>query len=88
MSRKQEARQARLADLKASLVGLRGMRCERCQLSQTWLDLHHLLSRARGGQDVAENLALLCRPCHQSVTALACPDWRDWVWSARAQPPR
>lgn len=31
-------------------------------------ELHHLLSRAQGGDDVAENLVGLCQDCHEAVT--------------------
>jgi 5-methylcytosine-specific restriction endonuclease McrA len=30
--------------------------------------LHHLISRAQGGDDVADNLVPLCRACHEAVT--------------------
>ena len=33
-----------------------------------WSDLHHIVSRAQGGDDVVANLAPLCRPCHRAVT--------------------
>lgn len=36
--------------------------------SQKGVDLHHLLSRAQGGQHTTDNLILFCRPCHQKVT--------------------
>jgi 5-methylcytosine-specific restriction endonuclease McrA len=32
-------------------------------------ELHHVVSRARGGDDVAANLVPLCRDCHACVTA-------------------
>jgi 5-methylcytosine-specific restriction endonuclease McrA len=32
--------------------------------------LHHLVSRARGGDDVADNLVPLCVACHDAVTSL------------------
>lgn len=31
-------------------------------------ELHHLYSRARGGDDVPENLVPLCTVCHDAVT--------------------
>lgn len=87
MSDKQSERAAKLGAIKIRLLAERGTRCERCQAEQTWLDLHHLLSRARGGQDVPENLALLCRPCHQAITALAVEDWPRWVLSSKGGAP-
>lgn len=32
------------------------------------IDYHHLVSRARGGDDVADNIVPLCLFCHISVT--------------------
>ena len=33
------------------------------------IELHHIVPRSRGGDDVAENIAPLCRYCHGLVTA-------------------
>jgi 5-methylcytosine-specific restriction endonuclease McrA len=42
---------------------------ERCWVcGGPWDDLHHILSRAHGGDDVVANLASLCRQCHYLVT--------------------
>jgi 5-methylcytosine-specific restriction endonuclease McrA len=30
--------------------------------------MHHLVSRARGGDDVADNIVSLCETCHKHVT--------------------
>src|SRR5689334_19172026 len=87
VSARQKARTEHLRILKAQLLWARGERCERCGQKALVLDLHHLLSRARGGEDVPENLAILCRACHTKVTDLACDDWQDWVWSARGRRP-
>lgn len=41
---------------------------ERCWICNgRWSDLHHILSRAQGGDDVVANLAPLCRECHTAV---------------------
>lgn len=41
---------------------------ERCWIcSGRWSDLHHILSRGQGGDDVVANLAPLCRECHTRV---------------------
>lgn len=32
------------------------------------IQLHHLLSRAQGGDDVVENIVPLCPECHERVT--------------------
>jgi 5-methylcytosine-specific restriction endonuclease McrA len=39
--------------------------CEWC--GKTSVDIHHLTARSRGGKDVIENLAALCRDCHHEV---------------------
>lgn len=47
--------------------------------------LHHVIPRDRGGDDIAENLVPLCQPCHQKVelrapavcAALIESLWRD-----------
>lgn len=42
--------------------------CQRCHAAVA-TDVHEILSRARGGSILdLENLALLCRPCHEWVT--------------------
>lgn len=41
------------------------------------IEFHHLLSRARGGDDVAENIIPLCPGCHEHVT-------RNRVYALRA----
>jgi 5-methylcytosine-specific restriction endonuclease McrA len=32
------------------------------------VEFHHLVSRAQGGDDVADNVIPLCNPCHEQVT--------------------
>ena len=42
--------------------------CQRCYSARS-VDVHELLSRARGGSILdPENLAALCRPCHSFIT--------------------
>lgn len=42
--------------------------CSRC-LTAPAVDVHEILSRARGGSlDDPANLAVLCRPCHDWIT--------------------
>lgn len=48
--------------------------CRVCVLPESngsyWkqIELHHVLPRSRGGDDVADNIAPLCRLCHALVT--------------------
>lgn len=43
--------------------------CERCQSARS-VDVHEVLSRARGGSILDEaNCRALCRPCHDWITA-------------------
>lgn len=32
------------------------------------IEYHHLVSRAKGGDDVADNIVPLCRNCHEAIT--------------------
>ena len=43
-------------------------RCRACFVTNEPLQLHHLVSRAQHGDDVAANLVPLCRYCHAAVT--------------------
>lgn len=53
--------------------------CQRCSSAYA-TDPHELLPRGRGGSITdPENIALLCRPCHDGVTFHTVPDWRDWI---------
>ncbi len=63
--------------LRAEILEERGYRCEGCGRTYTeedaeyYLDLDHILSRARGGGDTRENLRVLCRgECHPRRTGL------------------
>lgn len=40
-----------------------GKQCEECRNTQD-LELHHVVSRNAGGSDGADNLRVLCYPCH------------------------
>lgn len=46
-------------------------RCRLCNALPFHSQLHHLVSRARGGDDVADNLIPLCAKCHELVTRLS-----------------
>lgn len=59
-----------------------GGRCARFRKRRR-LELHHRLSRARGGGHAAANLAPLCKPCHSGVTDHTAPDWRAWLVSTK-----
>jgi group II intron reverse transcriptase/maturase len=50
-------------ELKEEIKAERGAACERCG-STVNLDLHHRQARRYGGQDVKENVVLLCERCH------------------------
>jgi 5-methylcytosine-specific restriction endonuclease McrA len=32
------------------------------------VQFHHIVARAHGGDDVADNIAPICRPCHERLT--------------------
>jgi 5-methylcytosine-specific restriction endonuclease McrA len=59
------------------------------------IEFHHLVSRARGGDDVPDNIVPLCSDCHAAVTrgapgtvrllaALLTPQERSYVQRKRA----
>jgi hypothetical protein len=50
-------------ELKEKIKAQRGAQCEKCG-SPGKLDLHHIKPRKSKGEDVEENLQLLCRTCH------------------------
>lgn len=39
--------------------------CENCSAKS--VDLHHLIFRSQGGSDEVENIAALCRGCHEKA---------------------
>jgi RNA-directed DNA polymerase len=43
-------------------------RC-RCCATPDKVDVHHIRFRSRGGDDVPQNLAVLCRVCHAEIHA-------------------
>jgi len=46
-----------------------GWRCQHCGRS-TALQVHHIRSRSRQGDDAAENLITLCADCHFQLHSL------------------
>ncbi len=50
-------------ELKSEIKAERGEVCFVCGSTEQ-LDLHHIKARRHGGQNVPENLQLLCRRCH------------------------
>lgn len=67
-----------------------GRRCAYCGVTNTPLQVEHIVPRARGGSDRVSNLALACEPCntrkgtrtaaefgHPEVQAQACTPLRD-----------
>ena len=45
-----------------------GQVCVACGLGEQ-LELHHIVPRSQSGDDVQENLAVLCRSCHTKLEA-------------------
>jgi 5-methylcytosine-specific restriction endonuclease McrA len=44
-------------------------------------DHHHILYRSQGGADIRDNLASLCRSCHDRVHLTGSPSvWRPILW--------
>lgn len=41
--------------------------CQRCGATNTELHAHHLLPKSRGGPDIPENLATVCKDCHEDI---------------------
>jgi hypothetical protein len=61
-----------------------GERCRVCDCHASIagaMQAHHLVARAKGGDDVADNLVPLCAICHASVTSLSAPYCRILVAS-------
>ncbi len=56
-----------------------GARC-RARIGWAWFELHHVVSRARGGSDTEENCMALCAGCHF--------DTHNGVWKAEHWPER
>ena len=74
ISRKAQLDRIRLAVLRTAVLRREGGRCQARLLGACAgpLDLHHVLSRGRGGKHEYDNLALLCRQHHGEV---------DWPYS-------
>lgn len=53
--------------------------CARCQKGVNHVDIHHLVSRARGGSHDACNGVALCRPCHTAIHDHTAEDWERWI---------
>ncbi len=58
-------RRRRYARLWAQVAARQGRRCAWCGTAEGALELHHRRPRWAGGQDNADNLVLLCPPCHR-----------------------
>lgn len=54
--------------------------CTHCAMRP--VELHHVVSRSQGGDDVAENLCPLCRSCHGILESHA-PGWERVAASVR-----
>lgn len=57
-----------------------GWQCLRCQSTKN-LEVHHVEMLCRGGLDVLENCATLCRECHREIDLLGVPvKWfKTWL---------
>lgn len=65
---KQPARyRASIAEWEFIRTWLRRETCWIC--GEPWTELHHILSRGQGGDDVIEDLAPLCASCHRRIEA-------------------
>ena len=65
---KREQRRAHDANWRKVMATVKrrdGGRCRMCGAVGT--DPHHLLARSLGGKDTVENVAWMCRPCHDFV---------------------
>jgi 5-methylcytosine-specific restriction endonuclease McrA len=49
------------------LAAFTGAKAHRAPMLQVATELHHLVPRSRGGDDVADNLVPLCADCHDAV---------------------
>jgi 5-methylcytosine-specific restriction endonuclease McrA len=52
--------------LRKTILERDGWRCQNCGTRQR-LDVHHIIPRARGGEDHERNLITLCRSCHDEL---------------------
>ena len=58
------------ARIVAEKVGPCRVCCDPCSNGSQWgkVQFHHLVSRAQGGDDVADNIVPVCAPCHEQLT--------------------
>ncbi len=63
-------------------------RCRSCG-GEARLSVHHCKPRAQGGRNDAENLVLLCDPCHDAIEGLRLDskEAEGWWYRNRAFPP-
>jgi len=60
---------------------------EDCRKRVNWYDgnLHHIISRARGGSDVIDNVAFITRACHNEITGQPRFNW-NWLEKLQRKP--
>jgi 5-methylcytosine-specific restriction endonuclease McrA len=64
-----------------------GYRCERCGVSMNagyTLDIHHL-TYERLGDELPEDLLVVCRPCHKIEDAKRAERTQDRIWESRVE---
>ena len=69
MPKKLRSKRSRASDIKpttAKVVKLRDRACILCG-SGYHIELHHHISRGRGGMGVKENVVCLCKQCHMDL---------------------
>ncbi len=80
--RREEAELELATNRRIVLEESRGI-CQRCLRARTYLEVHHLVSRARGrGCEVlhaTSNLAALCAACHDEIHRCNPPDVQRWI---------
>ena len=59
-------------ELKEEIKAERGSKCELCGSTEN-LDLHHIIARRKKGNELKENLQLLCRSCHVQTPSFGRP---------------
>ena len=70
--------------LRAAVLERDGHQCRWCGTSEH-LTLHHIIPPRRGGKDVAENLHVFCRLCHNELELLEWQWWREWEYEQQQQ---
>lgn len=68
--RKQSARLRKMLwdRTRAMVLARDGYRCRRCR-SRAQVDAHHIKFRSAGGDDSPNNVAAICRCCHDEIHA-------------------